>query len=211
MDGFFFHFVDLSWLIKFVQSREKVSRLEFSSAKRKRKMHIVAWKIYFQIRAILYSFNEEENLINCPFLRTTHLFLTRNYYPWSTWSGKPRTWSIHYAFCSNSTGIWNLISILLLERGFCRSLPDFLFHQLCPCPCFPRINSSETYIYTDSSLLVSRVHERSLSPFLPLSRTTIILKLSHQTIRPVISTLHSNLHSLYLILSQSSALSLTRS
>lgn len=112
MRGFFSHFVDLSWLIEFVQSREKVSQLEFSSAKRKRKMHIVTWKICFQIR---YSL-----------IRST----------------KKRTWSIvlsfesHFIFdkkllsmehvirkaihlinplCTSCT-IWNLISILLDER-----------------------------------------------------------------------------------------------
>lgn len=99
MGGFFSYFVDLSWLIEFVQSREKVSRLEFSSAKRKRKMHIVAWKICFQIRTIPYLFNEKENLINCSFLHTSVfdkklLFVEHMI--------RKATWSIHYALCSCS-------------------------------------------------------------------------------------------------------------
>lgn len=142
MGGFFSYFVDLSWLIEFVQSREKVSRLEFSSAKRKRKMHIVAWKICFQIRTIPYLFNEKENLINCSFLRITHLSLTRNYYSWNTWSGKPLDQSIT-RFVPAQFRISYLFSWM---RGSCRSLPGFLFHH--PCPYFLEINSNRNlYVY----------------------------------------------------------------
>lgn len=91
------------------------------------------WKICFQIRTIPYPLFEPQTLaFDKKLLSVEHVIR------WSLAPDQSITRFVQPAF-----GISYLI--LLDERGSCRSLSGFLFHQSCPYPCFSWINS--TYIY----------------------------------------------------------------